>query len=42
MTLCRKVVGFQEGIFSKKELITIVGGSIVVSVILFVLYMIEK
>ena len=35
-------MGFQEGIFSKKELITIVGGSTVVSVILFVMYVIEK
>ena len=33
---------FQEGIFSKKELVLIVGGSVVVSVILFVSYMIGR
>ena len=33
---------FQSGIFSRKELVTIVGLSTIVSVILFVAYMAEK
>ena len=35
-------MSFQTGIFSKKELIVIIGSSTIVSVVLFAAYMAEK
>ena len=37
-----QIMGFQAGIFSKKEFTMIIGGSVAASIVLFVAYMIEK